>query len=137
MSIVIAMLYNETQPVQDDSLSRLETSFEVILIIYRSIIATFSIFCNSEICSWILIAFYILASAACCFQYYKQIPYYNKLMSVFCGSLIYSYFWISLNALLMKLVKVDGHIIIIFAGIPLIAVLVKNLRETRIEQLIK
>jgi len=37
----------------------------------------------------------------------------------------------------MKLLKVDGHIVIIFAGIPLIGYLVKNLRETRIEQLIK
>jgi hypothetical protein len=52
---------------------------------------------------------------------------------VFCGTLIFSYFWVSLNGILMKLVKVDGHIIIIFAGIPLISLLVKNLRETRIE----
>jgi hypothetical protein len=58
-------------------------------------------------------------------------------VSVFFGSLVYLYFWVSLNAVLMKLVKVDGHIIVIFAGIPLIAYLVHNLRENRIDQLIK
>jgi hypothetical protein len=39
--------------------------------------------------------------------------------------------------MLMMLLNVNGHIIIIFAGIPLIVLLVKNLRETRIELLIK
>lgn len=58
-------------------------------------------------------------------------------MSVFCGSLIFIYFWISINALLMKLLEVNGHIIIIFVGIPLISFLVRNLREKRIENLMK
>lgn len=88
-------------------------------------------------CNWILIAVYILSSAASCFQYCKQIPYYNQFVSIFCGSLNFSYLWIAINAILMQLIKVDGHIIIIFAGIPLIVLLVRNLRETRIEQLVK
>ena len=37
----------------------------------------------------------------------------------------------------MKLLDVDGHMIIIFVGIPLINLLVKNLREKRIENLMK
>jgi hypothetical protein len=37
----------------------------------------------------------------------------------------------------MKLLKVNGHLIIIFVGIPLIGFLVKNLREKRIETLMK
>ena len=37
----------------------------------------------------------------------------------------------------MKLLNVDGHIIIIFVGIPLITLLVRNLREKRIETLMK
>lgn len=37
----------------------------------------------------------------------------------------------------MKLVEVNGHIIIIFCGIPIITLLVKNLREKRIENLMK
>lgn len=36
----------------------------------------------------------------------------------------------------MKLLDVDGHIIIIFVGIPLITILIKNLREQRIEILL-
>ena len=72
-----------------------------------------------------------------CYQYYKQIPYYNSFVSVFCGSLIFIFFWISINALLMKLLHVNGHIIIIFVGIPLISLLVRNLREQRIETLMK
>jgi hypothetical protein len=37
----------------------------------------------------------------------------------------------------MKLLEVNGHIIIIFVGIPLITLLVWNLREKRIENLMK
>lgn len=37
----------------------------------------------------------------------------------------------------MKLLNVDGHLIIILVGIPLITLLVKNLREKRIETLMK
>ena len=37
----------------------------------------------------------------------------------------------------MKLLDVNGHIVIIFVGIPLISFLVKNLREKRIENLMK
>jgi hypothetical protein len=65
------------------------------------------------------------------------VPYYNIQISVFVGSLIYIYFWVSINAILMKLLNVNGHIVIIFAGIPLIAYLVPNLREKRIEMLVK
>lgn len=37
----------------------------------------------------------------------------------------------------MKLLKVNGHLIIIYIGIPLIVFLVKSLREKRIEILMK
>lgn len=79
----------------------------------------------------------MIASAMLCYQYYKTIPYYNSFVSIFCGSLIYIVFWISINALLMKLLNVNGHMIIIFIGIPFISLLVKNLREKRIENLMK
>jgi hypothetical protein len=131
------MLFNETQPVQEDCLSRLESSFEIFLVVYRSIITAFSVFCSSSICGWILISVYIISSAILCYQYYKTIPYYNSFVSVFCGTIIFNTFWISINALLMMLLDVDGQIIIIFVGIPLIALLVKNLREQRIETLVK
>jgi hypothetical protein len=118
-------------------MSRLESSFEVALVIYRSIVATFANFCGSEVCSWVLISVFIISSAMLCYQYYKQIPYYNSFVSVFCGSLIFNYFWISINALLMKLLDLNGHLVVIFVGVPLISFLVKNLREKRIENLMK
>jgi len=94
-------------------------------------------FCVSEVCSWVLIAVYIISSATLCYQYYKQIPYYNSFVSVFCGSLIFTYCWISINALLMKLLDVNGHIIVIGVAVPIITYLVKSLREKRIENLMK
>jgi len=131
------MLYNETQPVQEDCLSRLETSIEVGIVVFRSIIATYSNFCDGSVCSWILISVYIIISVMMCYQYYKTIPYYNTFVSIFVGSLGFIMCWVSINALLMKLLKVEGHIIIIFIGIPFIILLVKNLREKRIESLLK
>ncbi len=106
-------------------------------MVYRSVVATFATFCHTDVCTWILISVYIVVSAMLCYQYYKQIPYYNATVSIFSGSLIFIYFWVSFNALLMKLVTVNGHIVIIFIGMPLIILLVKNLREKRIENLMK
>lgn len=138
LSMIVAMLFNETQPVQEDCLSRLESSFEVALVLYRSTVGIFTTFCSGDVCSWVLIALFIISSVMLCYQYYKQIPYYNAFVSVFCGSLIFVYCWISINALLMKLLPaVSGHIVVIFAGIPLIGYLVRSLREKRIESLIK
>lgn len=137
ISIVFAMLFNETQPVQEDCLSRMESSFEVGLVVFRSLVGAFAGFCDGDTCSWILIAVYILSSGFLCYQYYKQIPYYNTFISILCGCTIFTYFWISVNALLMKFLGVSGHIIIIIVGIPLLWYLVRSLREYRIEMLIK
>ena len=137
INIVVAFLYNETQPVKEDALSRLESNFELGLVIYRSLVGAFACFCNSGICSWVLITLYIVAGALLCYQYYNQIPYYNSFVSIFFGSLIFSYFWIALNALLMKFLKVNGHLVIILVGIPMIALLIKFLRDYRIEVLMK
>ncbi len=136
-SLIIAMLYNETQPVQEDCLSKMESSFEVVLVLFRSFAAAFGVFCDSEVCSWILIAVFVAASLSLCYQYYKQIPFYNSFVSIFWGTLIFICLWISINALLMKLLQVNGHIVIIFIGIPFIAFLVKNLRQQRIESLLQ
>jgi hypothetical protein len=70
INLIIAMLFNETQPVQEDCLSMLESSFEVVLVIYRSIVVTFTNFCDSDICSWILISVYIIWCTMLCYQYY-------------------------------------------------------------------
>jgi hypothetical protein len=115
----------------------MESSFEVALVIFRSLVGAFASFCNGNTCSWILIAVYLISSGFLCYQYYKQIPYYNTFISILVGSTIFVYLWISINALLMKFLGVSGHIVIIIVGIPLIVYLVKFLREYRIEMLIK
>jgi hypothetical protein len=79
---------------------------------------------------------FLIFSIMLCYQYYKYIPYYNSFVSIFWGSLIYSYFWFSLNALLMQILDVYGHLIIIIIGIPIISALVNNLRHKRIENLL-
>jgi len=66
IGMIISALYNETQPVQEDCFSRQESSFELALIVYRSIVVTFSIFCNSNACSWVLIAVYLISSLMLC-----------------------------------------------------------------------
>ena len=77
-----------------------------------------------------------MASGLLCYQYYKFIPYYNGFISVFVGTLVFTYFWISVNAFLMKLVHLRGHVIIIAIGIPMLWILVKNLRFKRVELLL-
>lgn len=46
------------------------------------------------------------------------------------------YLWISLNALLMKVIEISGHLVTIFFCIPLIVYLVRALREKRIDYLL-
>jgi hypothetical protein len=65
------------------------------------------------------------------------VPYYNSFVSVFCGTVIFGYAWVSLNALLMKFLAVEGHLVIILVGLPMIWYLVRSLREWRIEALMK
>jgi len=100
-------------------------------------VAAFATFCNSHVCNWSLIIFSFLASMALCYQYYKYIPYYNSFVSVFCGSLIFIYFWVSVNAIFMMSLDLNGHLIIIFVGVPILAALVRNLREIRIRHLME
>lgn len=137
ISIVFAMLFNETQPVEEDCLSRMESSFEVGLVFFRSMVGAFAGFCEGDTCSWILITVYLLSSGFLCYQYYKHLPYYNSFISTLCGCAVFSYFWISVNALLMKFLGVSGHIVIIAVGIPLLWYFVRSLREYRVEVLIK
>ncbi len=70
------------------------------------------------------------------FQYFKYVPYFNSFVSIFWGTLIVFYAWTALNAVLMMLLGVYDHLIILFIGAPLLALLVKNLREKRIQHLL-
>ena len=78
----------------------------------------------------------MIVSILLSYQYFVYVPYFNPFVSVFWGSLVCIYFWVSLNALFMMLLNIYGHIIIMFIGFPIIAGLVKNLREMRIQHLL-
>jgi hypothetical protein len=45
INLMIAALFNETQPVKDNALARLDSNFELIMLIYRVIIAIISQYC--------------------------------------------------------------------------------------------
>ena len=66
------------------------------------------------------------------YHYFIYIPYFNTVVSVAWGSLICNYCWLSINALLMMIIDVYGHIIIICIGIPVVIGVVYNLRQVRI-----
>ena len=126
---LIALLYNETQPVKEDALSRLDSNFEIIMLIYRVLIGTLTQFCYAGFCSWIMIAISVVSSVYFLFQYFKYLPYYNSFVSIFFGSMLSIYCWVSLNAVLMEFYHISGHILIILMGIPIVCRLVVYLRD--------
>lgn len=40
LNLIVSLLYNETQPVKEDSLARLDSNFEIIMLLYRVLIGT-------------------------------------------------------------------------------------------------
>ncbi len=62
LSCVIALLYNETQPIKEDSLARVESSLEIMMLFYRIFVVFFLQMCDSQFCSWVLIITYNISS---------------------------------------------------------------------------
>jgi hypothetical protein len=133
LNVVIALLYNETQPVKEDSLSRLESTFELLLLFYRIFVCSFTMLCHSSSCGWVLLFVYLASGITLSYQYFIYIPYYNQFVSIFFGSIINIYTWIAVNCLLTKIWTVSGHMIILLIGMPLIVLIVVYLRQQRIE----
>ena len=77
----------------------------------------------------------MLSSAYFLYQYFKFIPYYNNFVSIFFGSLIAIYFWVSTNALLSQFYDIEGNIFVILIGVPIVVLLTKNLREYKLDKL--
>ena len=68
-------------------------------------------------------------------QYFKFIPYYNNFVSIFFGSLTGIYFWVSVNALISQFYQIDGNILIILLGVPIVVLLTKYLRDYKLDKL--
>jgi hypothetical protein len=77
----------------------------------------------------------LLSSIYFLFQYFKYLPYYNTSVSVTFGAMLGVYFWICLNALLMKIYKMNGHVTVILIGTPLVIQVIRYLREQKIQWL--
>lgn len=77
LNVVIALLYNETQPVKEDSLSRLESTFELLLLFYRIFVSSFTMLCHSTFCGWVLLFVYLVSGITLSYQYFIYIPYYD------------------------------------------------------------
>ena len=45
INLMIGTLYNETQPVKEDALSRLDSNFELIMMAYRMTMSVLTIYC--------------------------------------------------------------------------------------------
>lgn len=140
----LALLFNETQPVPEDNLARLESSFEVVMLVYRIVVVAFTeisvaVFkaTPGSIFSWLLVALYQGSSISLVSQYYKFVPYYNPIVSTFFGSMVVSYLWITINAALMMLFReLDGQLLVLSLGLPMIPFFVSGLRKKRISGLI-
>ena len=78
----------------------------------------------------------LIASILFIYHYFTFVPYFNSFTSIVYGSVICNYFWICVNALLMMILNIYGHIIIICIGIPVIIGVVYNMRQIRIQHIL-
>ncbi len=62
INLMIATLYNETQPVEDDALARLDSNFELIMFVYRISMSILSQYCFGNFCPWIITLISLLSS---------------------------------------------------------------------------
>jgi hypothetical protein len=69
------------------------------------------------------------------YQFFAILPYYNSVVSETFGAMLGVYCWISLNAFLMKIYEMSGHLIVIAIGAPIVVVVMKRLRSYKIEWL--
>jgi Ni,Fe-hydrogenase III large subunit len=70
------------------------------------------------------------------YKYFALMLYTDTYVSNLWGCIICTWLWVSLNALLMLIFDVYGHIVIILIGIPVIVGVIYNLRKKRVKQLL-
>ena len=99
-----------------------------MMIFLRIVIGTLALICNDSFCSWIILVIFCISSAFYVYQYFLYIPYYNQFVSVYFGSLVNIFAWVTINCVMTKFADTNGHIVIILIGIPLVAYLTKFLR---------
>ena len=66
------------------------------------------------------------------YQYFSYVSFYDPFISVHWGTLFCTLCWVSINALLMMIFEIHGHLIVVVIGIPIIIGVVYNLRQLRL-----
>ncbi len=139
IGLLISIFYNESRPNAIDALSRLDTSLELYLFLYRVTMAIVSHFCASTTYHWLLIVIYCLGSLNFVMLYLKYLPFYNPKLSIVYGVCVCSYFWTAINVLLLKLLEnteYTGQSVVIIIGILIIIPLVYNLRDKYVHKVL-
>jgi len=67
------------------------------------------------------------------YKYIALIPYYDNVVSIFWGCIALNYCWVCINAFFMMLFDLNGHIVIILLGMPVVSGVIYNVRTVRIK----
>eukprot|EP00831_Metopus_contortus_P063833 TRINITY_DN5655_c0_g6_i1.p1 TRINITY_DN5655_c0_g6~~TRINITY_DN5655_c0_g6_i1.p1 ORF type:complete len:348 (+),score=25.59 TRINITY_DN5655_c0_g6_i1:640-1683(+) len=129
-------MMNDCHPNPDNALARMESYSDFLLVLFRAMLSFSYRFLENEAGAWILVCMMLILSLALCYNYFRCLPYFEQEISIFWGILCCVLFWFSLNALLIQMITVYGHITIIFIAIPIIAGTVRNLWVKRVNSLI-
>lgn len=137
--LAISVFYNESRADAKDGLKRLDTSLEIHIFFYRLVMGILAHFLSNKSYNWLLplcntfaIFYYVLL-------YWKQLNFYDPFVSTIYGIGICSYFWTSLNLLIMVILEGTGYTgqsITMVVGVVIIVPLVVNLRKWRVQQVL-
>eukprot|EP00826_Nyctotherus_ovalis_P008019 TRINITY_DN12071_c0_g1_i16.p1 TRINITY_DN12071_c0_g1~~TRINITY_DN12071_c0_g1_i16.p1 ORF type:complete len:360 (-),score=33.40 TRINITY_DN12071_c0_g1_i16:53-1024(-) len=121
---LIVIMYNESRSNSGDALARFDLNTEVEIFLYRILVSALGIFLGSAEHNWIMAAVHILGSFYFMLEYLTHFTFYYKPVSYYYGVGVTSYFWFSINLLLIKVwdgYKYTGLTLII--GVAIICLL--------------
>ncbi len=137
VTLVSTYFYQEIQPKVTDSLSRIDTNFEIYIMFGKTLLVATSILIQSSFTSYFIVFVSIIASFILVNHYFKSIPYFSMQICVLNGFLYLTFLWTSLNSLCMLFIKAEGQLIVVFLGLPLIYKLTQVIYQHRVNILLK
>lgn len=129
---IIAFYNNESRIDNLDIMRRTDMNLELLLAIYRVLIAIVSPFCRSSNLQWVLIIIYLIGSIVLVRNYFMYIPFHDEKMSILYGTGVVSYLWVCFNAFLLKIlqgINYSGQTVVIIIGLVVIYPLVSSIRD--------
>ena len=110
--------------------------FDLEINLIRIILPIITISLSGTAQHIILMLFLLIGGTGLSLQYYKGIPFFNMHVSVWFGASVVSTCWISFNAVIMSIMDFHGHVTVIIVAMPLIYMLLWNLRKRKIKNCI-